>query len=233
MKWILQTLAWLMLSTPVYAAPPDRVQASYEVFSRGIKIGKIDETYTRTKDRYTLSSSTTPLGLLAVFKPGKTYLSSSGLIDKQGLRPQHFVYKREDNPKKNSQAEFDWAAEKINLIHQAQRTPLTLPVGTQDRLSAMYQFMFLQLEADSTLSFAMTNGSKLDNYHYAIGPRQKIDTPAGQFDSLYLDSQGKPGENRTEIWLSTQKHNLPCKMIITDANGDQFTQILSTLHITP
>ena len=97
----------------------------------------------------------------------------------------------------------------------------------------MYQFMFLQLEANSTLSFAMTNGSKLDNYHYAIGPRQKIDTPAGQFDSLYLDSQGKPGENRTEIWLSTQKHNLPCKMIITDANGDQFTQILSTLHITP
>ncbi|MDO9012391.1 MAG: DUF3108 domain-containing protein [Gallionella sp.] len=233
MKWILQIMAWLMLCTSAYAAAPDKVQASYEVFSRGMKIGKIDETYTRIKDRYTLTSTTTPLGLLAVFKPGKTYLSSSGLIEKQGLRPQHYAYKRDDNPEKNSQAEFDWAAEKIILMHQAQRTPLTLPDGTQDRLSAMYQFMFLQLEINSALNFTMTNGSKLDNYHYAIGLRQKIDTPAGQFDSLYLDSQGKPGENRTEIWLSTQKYNLPCKMIITDANGDQFTQILSALHITP
>ncbi len=233
MKWFLPVIAWLILCSPAHAAPPGSVQASYEIFSSGMKIGQIDETYVRSKDRYTLTSTTTPLGLLAVFKPGKNFLNSSGLVEKQGLRPQHFEQRREGSPDKNSQAEFDWAARKLTLTHQAQRTPLALPTGTQDRLSAMYQFMFLQLESNSTLNFAMTNGNKLDNYHYAIGSRQKIDTPAGQFDSLYLDSQGKPGENRTEIWLSTQEYNLPCKMIITDANGDQFTQILSKLHITP
>ena len=232
MKWFSQIAAWLVLCAPAYAAVPGGVQASYEVFSSGMKIGQIDETYTRNNDHYTLTSTTTPLGLLAVFKPEKVFLSSSGLITKQGLRPQHFNHKRGVDASKEISAEFDWATQQLTLIHQAQRAQLALPEGTQDRLSAMYQFMFLRLENVATLDFPMTNGNKLDSYHYAIGARQKIDTPAGKFDSRYLDSQGKPGESRTEIWLETQ-HNLPCKMIITDASGDQFMQILSGLKIIP
>ncbi|MDO8208455.1 MAG: DUF3108 domain-containing protein [Gallionella sp.] len=232
MKWFSVIFCWLVLYSPTYAAIPGGVQASYEVFMSGMKIGQIDEVYTRNKDHYTLTSTTTPLGLLAVFKPEKVYLSSSGLITKQGLRPQRFEDKRPGNPGKSSQAEFDWAAQQLTLIHQALRTQLALPDGTQDRLSAMYQFMFVDMEGIDALHFAMTNGNKLDNYHYSIGPVQKLDTPAGQFDSLYLDSQAKPGESRTEIWLET-KHNLPCKMIITDAHGDQYTQILSGLKILP
>ena len=96
----------------------------------------------------------------------------------------------------------------------------------------MYQFMYINFRDRSTLDFPMTDGNKLDIYHYAVGSRQKLDTPAGQFDSMYLSSQEKPGESRTEIWLETQYH-IPCKMIITDANGDQYSQTLSTLKITP
>jgi hypothetical protein len=120
----------------------------------------------------------------------------------------------------------------LTLIHQTQKTLLALPEGTQDRLSAMYQFMFLHLDNADSLDFMMTDGNKLDSYHYAIGSRQKLDTAAGSCDSLYLDSQAKPGESRTEIWLSTQ-NKLPCKMIITDARGEQILQLLSDMHITP
>jgi hypothetical protein len=96
----------------------------------------------------------------------------------------------------------------------------------------MYQFMFRHLDNAASLDFMMTDGNKLDSYHYAIGSRQKLDTAAGSCDSLYVDSQAKPGESRTEIWLSTQ-NKLPCKMIITDARGEQILQLLSDLHITP
>ncbi len=228
MKRIFQTLALLLLTTPAYAAPSS-VQASYEVFSRGLKIGETVETYTRNKDQYLLSSVTTPVGLLAMFKPQKIFMKSTGRVDQQGLRPVSFDNKREGDPNKSSHAEFDWTAKQLALTNQK----VSLPEGTQDRLSAMYQFMFLTLEKTNTLNFAMTNGNKLDFYHYAITPRQKLDTPAGQFDTLYLDSQGKPGEHRTEIWLATQHYNLPCKLIITDASGDQFIQILHDLKIKP
>jgi hypothetical protein len=227
MKWF--SLLFSVLFTSAYAAP-DIVHANYDVLMSGMKVGQIEEIYSRNGSQYTLTSTTTPTGLAAVFRPGKVRIASRGLIEKQGLRPLHFEDKREGNPGKDSTAEFDWNQHLLTLTRQSQQTPLVLAEGTQDRLSAMYQFMFLQLAGE--LKFAMTNGNKLDNYHYVIGPLQKLVTPAGEFDTRYLDSQGKPGENRTEIWLET-KYNLPCKMIITDANGEQLAQVLSGLKITP
>ncbi len=233
MKFLTIIVTWLVLCVPAWAAPPASVKASYEVFSNGMKIGQIDEVYSHDKDRYTLTSTTTPLGLLAIFKPQKVFVRSSGLITKQGLRPLLFEYQREGDASKTVSAEFDWSAQQLTLINPALRTQFPLANGTQDRLSAMYQFMFLTLKSASKLDFAMTNGSKLDDYHYAAGTRQKIDTPAGQFDSLYLDSQAKPGENRTELWLATQRYNLACKMVVTDSKGEQLTQVLRSVKIVP
>ena len=234
MKLCLQNLVWVMLCAvaPVFASPPGSVQATYDVYKKGLRV-EIKEAYARDQDRYTLSSVWTPSGLLAMLKPEKILINSNGLIGKQGLQPLRFNHRRELDESKNSSAEFDWNGKQLTLIHHAQRTVVALPAGTQDRLSAMYQFMFLPLQNADTLNFPMTNGSKLDNYRYVITRDQTVKVPAGEFKVIYLDSQVKPGESRTEIWLATQYHNLPCKMIITEANGDQFTQVLSKFDIKP
>lgn len=226
-------LSSVLCLLPSASAQPASVQASYDLYKENMKIGQIEETYTRDKDRYTLSSTTTPIGLLAAFRPEKIFINSNGLIDKPGLQPLHFSHQREGDAGRDRHAEFDWNTKQLTLIYQAQRTVLALPDGTQDRLSAMYQFMFLTLKGATTLDFPMTNGSKLDNYHYAITRDQKLKTPAGEFKTLYLDNQARAGESRTEIWLATQRNNLPCKMIITDADGGQITQVLSKLTLKP
>ena len=214
-----------------FAATPNSVQASYDIYKDGLKVGLTEETYTRDKDRYTLSSTTTPVGLLAAFKPEKIFVSSSGLIGKHGLQPLHFSHRRERDESRDSSAEFDWKAMRLTLSSQTQRTTVELPESTQDRLSAMYQFMFLSLQSATTLDFPMTNGNKLDNYHYAATGNQKLKTPAGEFSTLNLDNQAGAGESRTEIWLATQHNSLPCKMIITDTEGGQLTQVLNKLKI--
>lgn len=226
--------AWLALCAPLtaLAAPPASIHAVYDLYKDSIRIGKIEESYARDGDRYTLTSTTTPIGLLAIFKPEKVFVRSSGVIGKGGLQPLSFSHRRENDTGKDSDAEFDWQGEKVALIHQAQRETVALPPGTQDRLSAMYQFMFLPLK-DGPLDFTMTNGVKLDNYHYAVARGTVIDTPAGKFGTLYLDSQPKPGERRTEIWLARQRHSLPCKMVVTEANGDRLIQVLSEISVKP
>ncbi|MFZ2300236.1 MAG: hypothetical protein WAW10_00020, partial [Gallionella sp.] len=67
MKFPLQALAWLMLcaAVPAFASPPSSVQATYDVYKNGMRV-EIKENYTRDKDRYTLSSVWTPVGLLAI-----------------------------------------------------------------------------------------------------------------------------------------------------------------------
>ena len=229
-------VAYCLLSSVTgfaFAASPSSVQTTYDVYRSGMKIGLIEETYTRDKDHYILTSTTRAIGLLAIFKPGRILISSSGLVDSQGLKPMRYSDQREGNESKNRRAEFDWETRQLTLSHQKQRAVVALPEGTQDRLSAMYQFMFLSLQTATTLDFPMTNGSKLDNYHYAISHTQKISTPAGEFDTHYLNNQPKQGEAKTEIWLATEHHNLPCKMTITDADGAQLTQVLSKLSVSP
>ena len=220
------------LLSSAFAAQPTAVLATYDVYKGSFKIARIEESYTRDKDRYTLISTTRAVGWLAIFNPGKILISSSGLVDARGLQPLRFSDQREHNESKNRRAEFDWDAKQLAQIQQTQSTSVALPEGTQDRLSAMYQFMFLSLQANATLDFSMTNGSKLNSYHYVITRGELLSTPAGEFNTLYLDNQGKKGEFHTEIWLAIEKGNFPCKIILIEENGDKLTQVLTALSIT-
>lgn len=214
------------------AASPSKAQASYDVYMGSVRIGLIEETFTREKDRYALSSATRAVGLLEIFKPGKILLSSNGMVGPKGLVPLHFSDQREGDEKRNRHAEFDWDARQLTLIHDNQSLAAPLPEGTQDRISAMYQFMFLSLEKLETLNFYMTNGNKLDIYNYRITPDQSVEVPLGKFRAYYVASVPEPGVSRTEIWLAAEQSNFPCKIVITDPDGGKMAQVLTALSIT-
>ena len=223
----------LLTAASAFANPPNRIQATYHILKAGLKIAQVEEVFTHDKDRYTLTSTTSATGLLALFRPEKIIAHSRGLINKQGLQPEQFDHKRGDDSK-DIRAQFNWKNRKLALfLANKQHQNIKLPENTQDRLSAMYQFMFLPLKIGGNLSFYMSNGKKLDDYIYSIERNQKLSTPFGKLDTLYLDSQSKVGETRTQIWLATKYRNLPAKMIVTDDDGDELTQVLSNIIITP
>ncbi|MDO8263224.1 MAG: DUF3108 domain-containing protein [Gallionella sp.] len=218
---------------PAFAASPSSVQATYDVYKGRMKIGQIDETYTRDKDHYTLFSATRATGLLAIFNPGRILISSSGLVGTKGLQPLRFSDQREGNESRNRRAEFDWDARQLTLIQQKQRAVVALPDGTQDRLSAMYQFMFLSLQSATKLDFPMTNGGKLDIYNYRITPDQSVTVPLGTFKALYVATVPEADASRTEIWLAVDHANFPYKMVVTDGDGGQFSQVLTKFDLVP
>ena len=219
--------------SPAVAAPPSKVSASYEIYKGGIKIGQVEEVFARENDRYTITSTTRAVGVLAIFKPGKIVYSSSGLVGADGLRPLKFSDLREGEGSKDRRAEFDWKTKQLTLIQPAQRTVVPLPDGTQDRLSAMYQFMFLPLGKSDALNFNMTNGGKLDMYKYRITPDQSVTIQLGTFKALYVASVPEAGVNRTELWLAVEHANFPYKLVITDKDGGQLLQVLSKFDFVP
>jgi hypothetical protein len=235
MRFPFHYFAWLMLCAAgsAFATSPSSVSATYAIYKGSLRIGEIEENYSRDKDHYILSSTTRAVGLLAIFKRGKIIISSRGLVGSKGLKPLFFSDQREGDESKNRQAEFDWVAHKLTLISPTQRKIFALPEGTQDRLSAMYQFMFLSLDNTGTLDFNMTNGNKLDVYNYRITPDQNVTVPLGTFKALYVASVPEAGSNRTEIWLATEHANFPYKMVITDPDGDKLSQVLTKFDLVP
>ena len=236
MKYQFQSIAWLMLlvAASSFAATPGSVQASYDIYKSGIKIGRVDETFSIGKDnRYTIVSTTRATGLLAVFRPGKIILSSSGLVGAHGLKPLNFSDVREGDEDRNRSAEFNWNTMQLTMIEHKHRTVVPLPDDTQDRISAMYQFLFLPLAKTDTLNFHMTNGGKLDIYNYRITHDRTVTVPLGTFRALYIASVPEKGSNRTEIWLAGEHLNFPYKIVITDPDGSSLSQELTKFISIP
>ena len=229
-------LAVLLLSTNAQianAAPASRIQASYDVMGYGFKLISVSETYTRTQDQYQIEGISKAVGLLARFKPEVIRTTSKGLITAQGLRPLSYTSKRELDTKRNSSALFNW--DKATILHKdydGERTA-ALPDGTQDRLSAMYQFQFMSLQNMSEVSLTITNGRDLDHYSYHVTPEQSMTVPLGTFKTRYLAIPKQEDGSTFEIWLATELGNFPCKIVITDADGNKATQVLTGLTVVP
>ena len=241
MRIIAQLAIWLLLccvaqqaqATPQPLAAPARIQVSYDVLKGNIRAATITETYTRIQDRYHIESVSQPVGWLAMLKPETIRVTSQGTLTANGLRPLIYTQERKLDNERNTRADFDWNTSHITLTNRTGKHTLLLPAGTQDRLSAMYQFMFAPLQNATALDFYMTNGSKVDIYNYLITPGQSVTVPLGTFKALYVASPPKAGESRTEIWLAVEHANFPYKMVITDPDGDKFTQVLTQFNVEP
>jgi hypothetical protein len=226
-------LLLFIAGSPSYAAPPSMIRAHYDLYYGGIWGATMDDIYTLKQGHYKIESTSRAIGLVALFKPETIHVTSKGMLTSHGLQPVTFTSTRKLGTEHNVRAEFDWPRQRITLTNRSGQHTLPLPAGTQDRLSAMYQFMFLDLANTDRLDFHMTDGDKLDIYNYLITHGQSVTIPLGKFDALYVESAPEAGSKRTEIWLATQHSNFPYKMVVTDRDGNKISQVLTKIDFVP
>ncbi len=221
-------LAALVWAGALYAAPPHQTAATYALTKQGQRIGTVTETFKQDDGRYTLESVTAATGIYALFAKGKIVLASSGEVTDKGLRPLHFEHQRGGDPAKTIRADFDWDA--MSLVHHFDGNTETakLEPGTQDRISLLYQFMFMQ-SAKGDAKLWMTTGRKLNLYQYKRAGEEKIATPAGTFLTLHFIKQHAADEDGTEIWLAKKRHNFPVRIVIEEHDGGRIEQNLTAL----
>jgi Protein of unknown function (DUF3108) len=221
-------------SPTLFAAAPVSIESSYDIITKDVKIATINEKFIRTGNRYRIENVSKPVGLLALFKPDTIYVVSEGDITAQGLRPLNFVYKHSQETLKNTEANFDWNQSTLMLDDRYGQRVEPLPADIQDRLSVEYQFRYISFLRDrKEVVMHITNGSKIDTRHYLIQSKQMLTVPLGTLETLYLSTPPEEGSAwKTEIWLSVENGNFPCKITVTEDNGDKLTQVLTALSIT-
>jgi len=210
---------------------PQAISASYEVSRNGGRVAVINESFEANDDSYRIVSESHAVGLLALFERQPLRLTSSGRLTAAGLRPQLFEGKRGDDDPRQVRADFDWQGKQLTIARDGRTDTLPLPPGTQDRLSLMYQFMFLVPDRSQRLEFSMTNGRKLDQYRYTVQSGVEIETPLGRMSTVHLVKQHRPDESGAEIWLAPQHRYLPIKMLILEEDGSRYEQVITKLEI--
>ncbi len=219
--------------SPARAAAPAAISASYDISFNGLQIAVTQEHFEATDNTYRIVSESNAVGLFASFRKDTATLISSGQLLETGLRPELFEGNDKNDGSRRVSARFDWEKERLTLNHEGRTETARLAPGTQDRISLLYQFMFVAFDGLRHFDVMMTNGRKLDQYRYLITPDVEIDTPLGRMKTLHLVKQRQPDESATEVWLALQHHFFPVKVLIVEKNGSRYEQNITNLELGP
>ena len=213
-------------ANPLPAAALALAELTYQLSKDGVPVGEIREAYTRTGNKYRIESETNGVGVYALVARGGIKMSSAGSIVKTGLQPQHFAHRKGKNENKTVLADFDWTTKKVTLQHDGKTEVESLPTGTQDRLSLMYQFMFFQ-PRDKGFQFYMTNGKKIDQYRYVLIGRETLSTPIGALKTTHYRKQKQSADDDgADLWLADSSPFLPVRLTIVESDGQKLQQDL-------
>ena len=230
MKLLLAALLVSSSAAGAVAAPPSEVKAEYAVIHTGMTIGRINEIFVSRGDTYSAQSVTKSEGPLKVLLDDQITLESSGKIGASGLQPLEFVQRRLKDSKRDTKTSFDWDKGTVATELHGERTEVSLPRDTQDRLSAMYQFLHLA-SFGPTLAMPMAMGRRVDTYNYRLVDEGKVATPAGEFNALhYARVIDKPSDTKVDVWLAKDRFNFPVRAIFDDPKGFRLEQTLVTLN---
>lgn len=219
------------LAAGLAGASPTEVTAQYEVRVLGAVGARVQETYLRKGDTYTIESKSTSEGVVKMLRDETVFFSSAGKVGAAGLQPMVFERHQLNDRSRDVRATFDWKNGVMRSEFRGEASDVELPGGTQDRLSLMYQFLALGSPAAAkSLQVHMADGRKVNRYEYRLVDEPRLKTPAGEFDTLHYERVVEPGHSRTEFWLARDRHYVPVRVVYEDSKGLKFDQTLVQLQ---
>lgn len=197
-----------------------------DVNSSAAGITKIIFVINKSDASYSIHSQTQAKGVASLFF-GNLVQKSEGAVTDQGLKPHFYSYQYGNDSKKLQTATFNWDEGLLNLHYNKGERTVSLPEGTQDFLSFMYQFMFSPpLEH---MQIVMTNGKKLGTYDYSFEGEEIINSKLGKLSTVHL-MRSSIDEEKTEIWLATEYQYLPVRILKTEKNGTVIEQLVVNIR---
>ncbi|MEO8143885.1 MAG: DUF3108 domain-containing protein, partial [Betaproteobacteria bacterium] len=197
----------LSFAAAAVAAPPQRVEIGYEIQRNGQALAEVTQRLEHDGRTYRLSETWKGKGILGL--RGEAVRSSQGAIAADGLRPQKFEDKRPG--RETRQTGFDPAAKTATLLRQ-------------DQLSFIWTFAFAPPR--DTVTASVADGKRVTSYTYQAAGREKLKTPAGEFDALKLvKRRDNPEDKVSEIWLAVDRQYIPVRILVVEKDGTRLDQV--------
>jgi hypothetical protein len=213
------------------ASQPTQTEAQYVVTTNGgIPIGRATETFSRKGDGYAIQSVTRSEGVLKAFVDDTFTVESVGRVGPQGLQPLEYKERRAKDGQRDLKSTFDWDKRVMRTMLRAEPSETSLLAGTQDRISIMYQFMFIR-DFGKTLVIPMADRRKITPFTWDLVEEGKITTPAGELDTRhYRRVLNEPKDTKVDVWLAKDRNNFPVRVIFDDPKGFKLEQSLVALE---
>lgn len=213
---VVSLLLCLTASVPALSAenvPPD-FQSLYAISLNNFVIGESRiELKAQANGRYLYSSNTHSVGVARLFRSDRVVESSLFVLHRGRIRPLEYRFDHTGS-KKGRQAflDFDWKERKVSNTVEGHTWEMEIPPTALDKLVVQIAVMMDLSAGKEQLTYAIADGGKLKEYHFAIVGRETIQVPAGEFAAVKIERLRKDNDRTTHLWCAPALGYLPVRI---------------------
>jgi len=225
-SWFLPISLAAVALAHAQGAAPLRVEIEYEFKRNGKTVADVVERLEHGNGSYSITETWKGKGMYAVM--GRAKRTSEGNIGADGPRPREYVDER--SGRDTQRASFDWSAGTVTRRYKGATRTEPVPAGTQDRLSFLLA-LSIAPRKDAPIAFYVSDGRGMSHHTYQPNGRERIATPAGEFDTVKIMRRNEGSSDVSEVWLAADRHYLPVRILVVEEDGTRYEQVAT--KITP
>lgn len=227
---------FMLQGAHAYAVPPTQLTLEYDMIYNGTAMAQVVNRLEHDQKSYLISEEVRGKGFYALLRAGAVRRVARGTMGADGLKPIEFRDRRGDAPE--NVAHFDWAKSSMVQGQDGKGEIRAMPATTSDqtisdRLSFLWNFAFRSpdfVRAGKEVSAILSDGRGLSTFRYLVTGAETLKTPAGTLETVKLVKQRDPGDDRgTEIWLATERHYLPVRILVIEKDGTRIDQVVTRI----
>jgi len=213
--------SWFLLSSLVAlaaSAAPAPLQGKFEiefdVTCEGTAVAEVVERLELAGSNYQMTETSKGKGMFALLGTAKR--TSRGLIKDGVLQPLEFADER--TGRDTARAWFDWKAQTITMQHSGRKGTEDMPPNSQDRLSFLLQVTMMPGRTNY-MKLSIFDGKGQSRHEYDVGGRERVKTPAGEFDAVKVTRRTEPGKkDSAHLWVAAD-FGLPVRLVHVERDG--------------
>lgn len=221
---------WLLISASfadpalAQAAPPARIEIEYELMRNGKAMAEVVERLEHGNGTYHLTETWRGKGMYALL--GRAKRTSEGTLGAGGPRPREYVDER--SGRDTQRVTFDWAANTITRRYKGATRTEPVPADTQDRLSFLLA-LSLSSQKPRAITFHVADGRGMSRHTYKPNGRERLATPAGEFDTVKLLRRNEGSGEMAEIWLAASRSYVPVRILLVEKDGTRYEHLATRI----
>ncbi len=234
------TIALLLagIAASADARPPALTpfDARYAVSYGSLSVGT--STFDLRRDaqpgRWIFESRSDAKGLARLIAGGTLVQTSWVEVDGTGVRPLRFRFDDgSERKQEDAQLAFDWSRNRVTGAAKGEPLDLAVEPGTQDPVSSQLAIMVALMSGREPEALPMVDSGKLRETELRLERRERVTTPAGEFDTLVYTTRRPGGRRVTWMWLAPQTQYLPVKMEQLRDGKRAFSMELTSYKLDP
>jgi len=229
MKFWISFLAFLFCISAFAEERPFNGTIEYKLSKDNFAIANVIEQVTQTATTYKITSQIQAVGLATFFQKGKLERVSEGEKTKAGPQTLRFQETRSD---KTNLAIWDATNQRFTFQPADPHETLPAAAGVTDRLNLAYLFA-LGKPINNDIKVTVTNGKRLDQYHYRKMGTERLETPIGKLETIHFTRQIVGDDNQVEFWIAPNLGYLPIRVRVQDNKNGILDQWVTKITPAP